>query len=252
MSVVRILGLDLESTGLDTANDWVTELGAVLWDVETKRPLVVQSCFLYDECMEPRFTPESIAMMKRICGITPELLKEFGQEPSGVYHRLDLFAREAGVEYICAHNGENFDKPMLYAQLHRLGVPGTRLRELPWIDTRTDLPFAEEPDSRKLKHLALDSGFISNFAHRAVFDVLTMLRILSNYPIEDVIAYSKIPFITVRAVVSYDNRELAKAQRYSWEKIGERTFPKCWVKRIKQDKLNDEIAACKFEVVQIP
>lgn len=246
---MRLLGLDLETTGFDTANDRVTEIGAVLWEVETKRPLVTQSCFLVDEgILQKMENPEVSGMMSRICGITREMLTEFGRPPAEVFGQLATFIDRHRPDFIVAHNGENFDRPLLGSELNRHKV---NVVQQAWIDTRTDIPFAVEPDSRKLKHLALDAGFINPFAHRAVFDVLTMLRVLSNYDIHAIIEYAKIPFVTVRAKVGYDDRQLAKDQRYSWEKLGEKTYPKCWVKRIKENKLATEIQACKFEVVKI-
>jgi DNA polymerase III alpha subunit (gram-positive type) len=248
---MRLLGLDFETTGLDTAQDRVTEIGLCLWDAPKKRPITTYSIFLHDKQMEERFTPETVDMMERLCGITPELLREFGQDPAKNFAWMADYCRNHGVDYIVAHNGENFDKPFLEKELTRHSVIGSHLRETPWLDTKQDIPHPTPPDSNKLKHLALDAGFINPFAHRAVFDVLTMMRVLSNYPLDEVIAYSKVPFVTVRAVVSYDDRELAKKERYSWEKIGEKTYPKCWVKRIKADKLAEEQAKCKFQVVRL-
>jgi len=248
---MRLLGLDFETTGLDTANDRVTEVGLCLWDVPTKRPLTTYSIFLFDEAMRERFTAETVKMMHELCGITPALLGEFGMAPGPQYAWMDEYCSRHRVEYIVAHNGENFDKPFLMAELARHGVEGKYLKTLPWIDTKMDIPHPTPPDSNKLKHLALDAGFINPFAHRAVFDVLTMLRVLSNYPLDDVIAYSKVPFVTVRGVVSFEDRQLAKDQRFSWEKLGDKTYPKQWVKRIKVDKLEEEQKKCKFQVVKL-
>lgn len=246
---MRILGIDFETTGLDTAKDRITEMGVALWDVPTQRPLMTVGTFLHDKTYPPQ--SEEIV---RLTGITDELLAEFGTDPAQNLRWLDGFCTKHQVEYLVAHNGENFDKPLLMAELARHGVEAPCLRSLPWIDTRTDIPFATEPDSRRLNHLALDCGFINPFAHRAVFDVLTMLRVLVHYPIQDVLAYQKIPFVVVRAMVGYEDREKAKKQRFSWEKIGEQVFPKQWVKKVKQNLLDQELASCKqagFQAVQI-
>ncbi len=249
---MRLLGIDLETTGFDTATDRVTEIGAVLWDVETKRPLVSYGVFLRDAEMENKFTPEVNAMMLRVCGITPELLREFGTNAADNFEWLAHYAVDHHVDYIVAHNGENFDRPMLTSELRRHGIKDDKFESIPWIDTRTDIPFATEPDSRKLKHLAVDHGFINPFAHRAVFDVLTMLRILSNYDLAAVLEYQKIPFVTMRALVNYDQKELAKAQRFSWEKLGDKTYPKMWVKRVKENQIDQEKINCKgFEIAKI-
>lgn len=242
---MRLLGLDLETTGFDTANDRITELGAVLWDVESKQPLDIFSCFVYDETLKEKFTPETVAMMERVCGITPGMLEEFGVPPVVAFGTLEEICRDHKVDYIVAHNGENYDKPLLFSELKRHGVSAPILTSLPWMDTRSDIPFPTEPDSRKLKHLAGDHGFLNPFSHRAVFDVLTMLRVLSHYDIKHVLEYQSIPWVVVRAMVSYDDREKAKAQRYSWEKIGDEYFQKSWVKKVKANMLDQEIETCK-------
>jgi DNA polymerase III epsilon subunit-like protein len=249
---MRLLGLDLETTGLDNATDRITEIGLVLWDSDKNAPIKIWQDFLIDDGIRKKLkNPEIVDMIQRVCGLTPEILEEFGKSPELVLGAIETIAKDFQIDYVVAHNGENFDKPFLLAELSRHAVVCDTFRSLPWIDTRADIPFPTEPDSRKLKHLALDCGFINPFAHRAVFDVLTMLRVLSHYQLEEVIAYSKVPFVTVRAVVSYDDREKAKSQRYSWEKLGERSYPKMWVKRIKENQLEKEKAACNFQVVRI-
>jgi DNA polymerase-3 subunit epsilon len=246
---MRVLGLDFETNGLNTAEDRITEIGAVLWDVQTKTPLLMEGIYLHDDTYPPQ--PAEIV---RLTGITDSTLREFGLHPRMGLARLEEICEKYRPEYIVAHNGENFDRPFLKCELSRSGVEAPVLSALPWIDTRADIPFDVEPESRRLKHLALDQGFINPFAHRAVFDVLTMLRVLGGHDIEKVIAYQKIPFVVCRAMTNYDQKELAKAQRYSWEKIGDKVYPKMWVKRVKENLLEQEIENCKkggFQSVRI-
>lgn len=245
----RLLGIDFETTGFDTGKDRITEIGAIVWDTDTGSPILIRQILLLDEPMRDKFTPETVEMMKRVSNITPEMLEEFGESPMSALMELEQMCRLSRVEYIVAHNGENFDKPMLMSELQRHQVEAPTLRKLPWIDTRTDLPFEEEPDSRKLKHLALDCGFINPFPHRAVFDVAAMLKVLAHHDINKVLEYTKIPFVTVYAAVDYKDRQLAKDRRFSWEKIGEQTYPKKWVKRIKENKLEEERRNAPFPVV---
>lgn len=247
--------MDFETTGFDTANDRITEIGVCLWEWETKRPLTTYGIYLWDAGIKEKAgNPEVAGMMEKVCGITPAMLEEFGTDPAANLKWLDSYCERHKIDFIVAHNGENYDKPLLMAELARHGIEAKCLRSIPWIDTRTDLPFASEPDSRKLKHLALDAGFINPFAHRAVFDVLTMMRVLSHYDLSAVLEYQKIPFVTARALVGFEDRQKAKDMRYSWEKLGEKTYPKCWVKRIKENQLEAEIAACNakgFKIVRI-
>lgn len=244
---MRLLGFDTETTGLDTGKDRIIEVGAALWDTDLKKPLITLNYFLYEKDFPPIDPGAS-----RVNGITQEMMTEFGAPPSFVFEELERLCRKHDVNYIVAHNGENFDKPIMIAELNRnpeCSFP--LLRSLPWIDTRTDIPYEVEPSSRRLNHLAADLGFINPFAHRALFDVLTMLRVLSNYDINAVIEYQKIPFVTMQALVSYEDRQLAKDNRYSWEQLGDKKYPKCWVKRIKKNLIELEIKNCKFQIKEI-
>ena len=96
--------------------------------------------------------------------------------------------------------------------------------------------------TRKLTHLAAEHGFLNPFPHRAVSDVLTMLKVLSHYDIAPVLESARQPSFTVKACVSYDDREKAKARGYRWD-----AARKIWTKIVKGHRLNDEIEACKPE-----
>lgn len=253
---MRVLGIDFETTGLDLEKDRITEVGAVLWDTETKAPIQFYSHFLHDTAMEERFSPETLAMMKRLCGITPELLRDWGRSPTAAF--VDLGFLAGAADYIVAHNGNQFDKPFLMNELKRHGVDNP-LKDKPWLDTKVDLPHETPPDSNKLKHLALEQGFINPFAHRAVFDVLTMLRVLSNFDLEKVIAYSKEPSIVIRAVVPHPKqdqgkgKDMAKAAGFRWQEVDYKIYDLCWVKKIKASKLEEERKKLPdYQIVVLP
>lgn len=244
--MTRVLGLDIETSGLNKDTDRIIEFGCVLWEVESKKPLLIHSSILKEkDC--PYVTPE----ITKLTGISESMLTEFGADPSVYLHLIGGICKAHDVKYLVAHNGKNFDYPFLIECLKRNGRSDSPLVSLPLIDTRWDLPFKEEPESRKLKHLAPDHGFINPFSHRAVFDVLTMLRIMSFYDFNEVVALSKIPFITVKAEVSYDNREKAKAQKYIWEKAGDKVYPKSWVKLLRENEWDAEVKKCDFPVVRL-
>lgn len=237
-----VLGLDFEATGLDTNNDRVTEIGAVVWDTTAKAPLALMSEFVTDAQIQALLAkPESYKK------IPAEWIAK-GIEPVNGFALLNVMARSHGVTHIVAHNGNGYDRPLYAAEVARHGLQEDVLR-LPWIDTRFDLPYPDEIDTRKLPYLAAEHGFLNPFPHRAVFDVMTMLRVMSKYDFAEAVRLSQEPWVTVRMVVSYDDRQSAKDLRYSWEKLGDKSYPKCWVKRIRACKLDDERKLSKFPIV---
>lgn len=252
----RILGLDFESTGLDTKEARIIEVGAVVWDVEAKFPLVMESYFLA--------LPEGMNLepiITKLTGITDEHLKEFGIIPAAGLHRLKKMVSEYGVEAIVAHNGIGFDLPLLKSELSRHGVDAPSLLSLPVIDTRLHLPFKDKPDSTKLKYISSDHGFLMTFQHRALFDVMAMLKVFSCYDIKAILEEKDVPRIIVRAVVpspfgaGNDNgvgKDKAKALGYRWESWDDHKFPKCWVKLIKEeDFLREKESLPDYEVIAV-
>jgi len=219
---MRLLGIDVETTGLDTAEDRITEIGAVLWDSEEKKPLIISNDLVWDENYPP-LSEEIIGHT----GLTDDILKEFGVAPVSAFMKLEELVNLFEPDYIVAHNGHNFDRPIIEANMLKYqDVSFSTFLDLPWIDTRYDIPLDKEPVSRKLNHMALDQDFMNPFKHRAVFDALTCLILLSKFNLDEVLAYSKIPWITVEARVTFDSKDLAKAKRFYWQNIGTKVYPK--------------------------
>lgn len=246
-----VLGYDLETTGLDTQTDRIIEVGAVIWDTEKNVPIEIYSQFVKPD---PSVLPLKEEIIN-LTGISDEYIEALGVDTITVMAHIQGMCTRHKVEYIIAHNGEGYDKPLTYAELSRCGIGGDFcLRILPWVDTRSDLPFKIEPSSRRLMHLAGEHGFLNPFSHRAVFDVLTMLKVMSHYDFNEVAAQSKIPWATARALVGYEDREKAKEMRFSWEKIGEKTYTKMWVKKIRENQVEKEQAAAEakgFKIIRI-
>lgn len=242
---MRLLGLDLETTGLDVEADRITEIGIVLWDTETKSAIFAGGYYLYDKTY-PKVPPEVV----KITGITDDILKEFGQDPKAVLKWIDEQTDRWKVDYVVAHNGQAFDRPFLGWELSRNDVPGATLKTIPWIDTRYDIPWKKHMNSLKLGHIALEHGFMNPFgAHRAMMDVFTMLKVLAQYDIAKVVEYSKVPNIVVRALVDYPDRQKAKDKKFSWEQLSNyQKYPKYWVKMIKADQLETLKQQCDFSI----
>jgi len=230
---MRILCLDVESTGLNPEKDQITEWGAALYDSDTKQPVRV-SGFL----IKGVFISEEIT---RITHITQSMVDTYGVSPEAGLAAIYGLAQQA--EYLCGHNFQ-FDRSFLDAEAKR---QGKALITLPHIDTRTDLPpeAYKKGKSASLKYLCCDHKIYFT-AHRAVSDVLATLELLGQYDIREVIERSRIPNVEVRAVVDYSERLLAKERSYYWF-----AELKQWRKPMKLSEVDAEKVAAPFSVVLV-
>lgn len=230
-----ILGLDTETQGLDPTKDHVTEWGLVLWESETKQPVRI-SDFLVK-------VPGGVSSeIEKLTGITNSLLAKYGVEPAAAIKAVQAMFTQA--DYVCAHNSD-FDLSFYQEECKR---QKTEPLKKPVINTRVDLPAIAYTfgKSASLKYLCADHGFLLAGAHRAVCDVLGMLQLLGMYDINEVIRRSQTENLTVRAVISYDSRHLAKEAGFYW-----RPEAKQWVCQVKADELENLRLKCQFPIVQL-
>jgi DNA polymerase-3 subunit epsilon len=233
-----VAGFDTETTGLDTANDKIIEVGVALWDTERRVPLL-----LYSDMILPPGLTELPPKITEITGIQFDDLANHGRAPSKVLSRLmEIFGM---AEAIVAHNGNLFDKPILASNLKAAGMhePTYNLNFKPWVDTSCDIEFPPDLKTRKLKHLAAEHGFLNPFAHRALFDVLTMLKVCNQYDWAKILASARTPNHVVQAVMPFSKQEMFETKKAEFEKMKEiikghgfrfDSDNKAWVKTIKE------------------
>lgn len=235
-----LLGLDLETTGLDIERCGVIEVGLVLWDWELGVPVKI-----FSELINEPNRPE---INKSFIGdeITEEMIEKYGQIPyntrggtgSVMEPILELF-EEADAIVTC--NGNKFDKLVLERFLLRYEYA---MSEKIWIDIVTDIKYPPLCAYRSLIYLAGYHGFVNPLPHRALFDTVSTLKILGEYDIEEVLERAKSPLVALQALVSYDNRKLAKDAGFWWipdEKI--------WCKDVKEIDITPELMSeLGFEV----
>lgn len=236
-----MLGVDFETTGLNTQTEYIIEVGAVLWETERQVPLELYSSLV-------KINKPLVYEITEITGILNEDLLNYGVAPRFVF--LKLLTMLTDVEYIVAHNGNNFDKPILEVELkrHEMVLPN-----IPWIDTMLDIPYPSLIATRKLSHLAAEHGFLNPFAHRSLSDVLTMLKVLSYYDVNKVICMSREPNVTLIADVRKPwldlrpegNKEidLARARGYKFN-----GGTKQWQKTVKESNADEEKRHGEFPV----
>jgi DNA polymerase-3 subunit epsilon len=250
-----ICGIDLEGInqnlelgGVNLAKDRITEIGAVLWDVELKQPVKILSELIN----EPDHLPitEEIA---ELTGITDDMLENWGADreeiPAILTNLKNMMER---ADYIMAHNGDQYDKPMLGAMFNRFGIP---MPDKLWIDSIRDIEFPKKIKVRALSQLEHAHGFVNPFPHRALSDVFSMLKLAANYDLDRMVTLAKSPLVTIIAKLSSPNwsdpiemkqfnqkkHKISKA-RFKWNPSN-----KTWTKIVHQVLLDEGKISFDFE-----
>jgi len=240
------MGIDIETTGLDKENDLITEIGIVIMEAGKTKPLHMETFFVY----ETRLNQDSISEeITQLTGIDYNMCLQHGIAAQETSYRIKGAIAEHKVEYLVAHNGRDFDLPFIASFCQRNDV-SFFTKTLPLIDTKEDLPEELYVKARtsSLGYLAAHCGFINPFPHAALFDVMTMMKLLFRYDLKEVVRRSKIPWVIATAKVGYNDRQLAKDRKYRWEQLGDLRFPKKWVKRVKEDMIKKEQQDAPFDI----
>lgn len=247
---MRLLGIDIETTGLEIEKERILEIGVSLHEDNDSVYLHQASWLIFDEDIKARLPLSE--EIKSLTGIRDEALSEFGCGPFTAYSELERYCVDHRVDYLVAHNGENFDRPFILHELDKFKILGGRFREIPWIDTRRDIVYdGKEPKWKSLDYLLMKKRFVPSIAHRALSDAENTMWLLSHYDLSAILERHKIPWVIVSLQVHYDDRALAKENGYSWQELNYRTYSKKWVKLIKENEIKLEEAKFPSHVVQV-
>ena len=249
-----VLGIDLEGVnenldnGINTDTDRVTEIGALLWDWEAAQPVSFHS-YLIDEPGRPDMTEELV----ELTGITDQMLFDHGCKKNDIPLTLDTLIDDIDkAKYIIAHNGRGYDQPMLEALFQRHG------KNLPvkvWIDSASDIEYPRNMKQRSLMALEHYHGFLNPFPHRAVTDVMSMLKIASQYNLDRMTQLAASPVVELVAEFSPPNwndpEEVEKFNRVKNKvaKSGFRWNPKkkIWSRRVHRLLLDENKMTFEFK-----
>lgn len=233
-----ILGLDFEATDKIPETARITEIGAILWDTETKSEVQVLSTLVW----APDYPPQSQEVVQ-VTGITDQMLKAQGELPIEAFSKLSALLNQAS--YVVAHNKE-YDQTLWEKEIDQRS-------RIPWFCTMTGLPVPEKFRCRKLSHMALDHGIPVDPAklHRALDDVGLMLQLLACYDFERVIAYAKEPSVILQANTTVPWRDggksnqIAKDRGYRWQDLNGEKYLQKWVKSVKESQVKAEISGAQ-------
>ena len=236
---MRLLGFDLETTGLDVKKDRIYKMGAVLMEVGNPVMLWEKEWSLWHDDY-----PECSVEALKTHGITKSMAQEFGEHPQGPIVELAKFLEDHKVDYLVAHNGHAFDFPMLCSstEAYASHLKNTFVN-FKKIDTTVDVPI-RGIKTRKLSYLAAEHGFVNPFPHSTISDVRTMLKVLNCYSLEEVMRRAASKTVIIIACVSYEDRNLAKEAGFYWNPA-----KSVWLKSVKECDLESEKYGFKTTIV---
>ncbi len=236
MEVKNICIVDTETNGLgpmgDPPNetDSIIEIGAVLWSVEHACVLGCFSELIY-AAKNDAVSANGIPAASLVTAI----------HATSVVHHLREMAKRADVAM--AHNAK-FDRAFLKLEF---GADEGAMGK-PWICSMDDLEWPRPSSSRALTSIAIAHGVGVVQAHRALTDCMLIARLLERCvelgtDVQAMLQRGMRPKKTYRAVVSYENRKLAKDARFSWD-----AEKKTWTRRMAEE----DVSALPFKCVEVP
>jgi DNA polymerase-3 subunit epsilon len=234
---VLLLGLDFETGGSfekPLEENFITEVGAVLWDTDIGQPVKMMNKLVY----QGKPIAEEATLYT---GITNEMVAAHGEPLEPVL--LELLQMCEQAEYIVAQNGLLFDKPLLKLECAATGlIPPTQM----WLDTTCDIDYPANCRQKNLAYLAAFHLILNCFPHRAVTDVLTMMTIFQKYELAQIIKNAASPTLLVRALVTFGDKEKAKKAGFYWE--GQEKF---WLKNVRKDQFYEWAQKLDFKTAII-
>ncbi len=200
MKVIAIV--DTETSGLDPKKDELLEFAVAFWSVE--------HCSLIDATSVLVHASSNNA--EAVNRIPLDMARRWGADRAFVDNSV-CPALASDVDAIVAHNAD-FDRQWL-----------PELADKPWICTANDITWPSPSTSRSLTAIALAHGVGVVDAHRALADVMTIVRLFEavharGHSVRAMLEAGLRPKATFRALVSYDDREKAKAAGFYWDSKG--------------------------------
>ena len=208
--IEQVLIIDTETTDLEPENGQVVEVGAILYSLR-HQTTIQQSSVLLPAKDNPA---ENINRIKSaaLATLSPSVTK------LGMTTILQM-ARMADV--IAAHNAD-FDRKWFGSTASNgtflpnlLGIDGTPLQ---WVCTCTDFEWPNQTRSgQSLVELALAHGIGVYANHRALTDCQLLAALFDRMEnLQTMFERALRPKARFVALVSYDNRELAKQAGFKW------------------------------------
>jgi DNA polymerase-3 subunit epsilon len=223
---VIVLGLDIESTGLDKVKDRPIELGLSLYTTNFNRSLEAKAILIQSDGVP--VTNE----ITEITGITQGMVDKYGWDPKDAFEEAVFFTGRA--QAVVAFNGRRFDIPMMHAWGKRVGHI---FPEKTIIDPYEDMPATlagPTPGMRpqELITMCAKEGIYYD-PHEAGADVGATLRLMAKRNFEHVLQRAQSPVVVIQSHQSRNENAKVKKHKFRWN--SER---KIWWKAVKQIDLD--------------
>jgi DNA polymerase-3 subunit epsilon len=233
---MKLLILDTETTSADS-NASICEIAGTLYQIgETERQTGAIATFA-------TLLPVNDNPAEMINSIAHELTQSASGFVEFALAQLKKMAMSS--DYAVAFNAE-FDAPLV----------NQLIGEQRWLCAMRDFdwnyPNINAYGGYKLTDLALWLGIGISTVHRAGDDVRLLVECLNRrramlpLMVEGAIARSNSPMIEIKAVVSYENRELAKRAGFGWD-----SQRRIWVKKIRECDREKFLQSLDFVVEKI-
>ncbi|MEM9944704.1 MAG: 3'-5' exonuclease [Cyanobacteria bacterium P01_D01_bin.36] len=218
---MKVLIVDLETTGFDPVSSKAIEIGAILFDCATHTVLEQISSLI----------PCNSNKAQNVNQIAPEASMQSIVYLGAITHLEEMAAI---ADYITAWNS-SFDSKWF-------GHPNQELPALdkPWFDAM-GVNYARSSNSKKLIDVALAHGIPVISAHRALTDCSLVAELFRRHRnieqlILDAIAREGEPKVLVIAEIAYEDRQKAKDKQFTWNKLISNQWAK-WVRASEIDSL---------------
>ncbi len=213
-----LLILDTETTGLDPETQHCVEVGAILFDVQSRAVLAQQSFLLPAETNAAEPINRIPAAVTRL----PQPWKE----------GLRWFQNLLGVaDVLVAHNAA-FDRQWF----GRGELPAVTQ---PWLCSMEDMRWPADRQLRSrpsVRDLALAYGVPVWAAHRALTDCIYLAEVFARCEdLEQQLLQGLEPRQLVRAKVSYDDRQLARDAGFRWND----PIKGAWARRMSEREIQE-------------
>jgi DNA polymerase-3 subunit epsilon len=213
-----LLILDTETTGLDPETQHCVEVGAILFDVQSRAVLAQQSFLLPAEtnAAEP---------INRISAAVTRLPQPWKEGLRWFQNLLDA------ADVLVAHNAA-FDRQWF----GRGELPAVAK---PWLCSMDDMRWPADRQLRSrpsVRDLALAYGVPVWAAHRALTDCIYLAEVFARCEdLEQQLLQGLEPRQLVRAKVSYDDRQLARDAGFRWND----PIKGAWARRMSEREIQE-------------